>query len=136
MELRHMVEKRKHIRFTTRLPITTFFRDAEDRTFTENAVFSEDISAEGLRITYPQQLPKGTIIDLKLFLYYDPVPLSTQGKVVWSGKKKESRLAVIDNEDKEGHGLYWAGMQFININFFKRERILRWINKELTLEKI
>ena len=116
--------------------MTTFLNYNEDRPVTKDAIYSDDISAEGLRIICPQQLPKGSAIKLKLFLFSDLIPVFVEGKIVWSQKMKESREAFRDNEDKGDEGFCRAGMQLINIDSFERERIRRWIQKELTIVRV
>jgi len=125
-----MEERRKSRRYKVKLLIATVFHDDSGRIVTEESVFSHDISAEGLRLSCPSPLPKGRILDLKIFLFNDPIHLPTRGKVVWSNKKKTLEVAVSSKKTDSDEELYWAGIQFIDIDAFTRERILAWIRKE------
>lgn len=125
-----MVERRKYRRFKSRLLITTLYRDEHDKIVTENSVLSEDIGLGGLRLVFPRRLQKGKILDLKVFLFSDPIHLPARGKVMWSGEKQVLELATPDSVGGAEKELYWIGIQFIDIDAFHRERILRWIQKE------
>ena len=125
-----MVERRKYRRFKSRLLITTLYRDEHDKIVTENSVLSEDIGLGGLRLVFPRWLQKGKILDLKVFLFSDPIHLPARGKVMWSGEKQVLELATPDSVGGSEKELYWIGIQFIDIDAFHRERILRWIQKE------
>ena len=131
-----MIERRKHKRYKARLLITTVYRDERGKIVTEDSIFSEDISAGGLRIVFPRQLAKGKILDLKAFLFSDPIHLPARGKVVWSGEKQGLKLAVTDNRGKAGNELFWVGIEFIDIDPFTRDRIIRWIKKEFNVKEI
>lgn len=131
-----MLERRKYQRVKSKLLITTVYRDDKDKIVTQDSIFSEDISAGGLRILFPSRLAKDKILDLKVFLFADPIHLPAQGKVTWSDKKKELELAAAENKDKRQDQLFWAGIEFINIDSFTRERILRWIRKEFAVRGI
>jgi len=131
-----MIEKRAYRRFKTKVLITTVYRDKSDRIVTDEAIFSEDISRGGLRIVFPRQLPKGKILDLKVFLFSDPIHLPAHGKVAWSNKKQGLQLTSVDNREKPGEELFWVGVEFIDIDPFTRDRILRWIRKEFDLKEV
>ena len=120
----------------SRLLITTLYRDRHDKIITENSILSEDISLGGLRIVFPCRLQKGKILDLKVFLFSDPIHLPAKGKVMWSSEKQVLELATPDNSEKSEKELYWVGIQFIDIDDFHRERILRWIKKEFQVENL
>jgi len=131
-----MIEKRKYIRIPSKLLMMTFFENNKDRIVPDGVIYSDDISVEGLRMIYSQQLSKGTAIQLRLFLFSDPIPVFVQGKVVWSQKVNVDRgVFTNDTEIKNDHYCR-AGMQLINVNSFERERIRRWINKKLTMVKV
>jgi hypothetical protein len=38
-------------------------------------------------------------------------------------------VAVGDRKKKDDSEVYWMGIQFVNIDAFSRERIIRWIEK-------
>ncbi len=131
-----MIEKRKHRRFKAKLLLAVVYQDETGQINTQDSAFSEDISAGGLRISFPSQLPKDKILDLKVFLFADPIHLPAQGKVVWSEKKQGLELAAVRGKDKQKNELFWVGIEFINVDFFTQERILRWIKKEFGTKDI
>ncbi len=130
-----MTERRKEIRFKTNLLMSIVYRDEDNSIVTEEAIFSEDISAGGLRILFPHQLPKGKVLDLKLFLFSDPIHLPTQGKVVWSNRKQALEVKIADGKKKQGEEVFWVGIQFINVDQFTQQRILRWLKSEFNIKE-
>jgi len=128
-----MDERRKTRRYKGKLLIATVYRDDSGRIVTEDSIFSDDIGTEGLRISCPSLLPKGKILDLKVFLFHDAIHLPAQGKVVWSDKKQELEMVVSNKKTKSEGALYWAGIQFVDIDVFTRGRIMRWIRKEFSV---
>ena len=131
-----MVERRQYRRFKSGLVITTVYRDENNKIITEDSIVSEDIGAGGLRVMFPRRLPKDKVLDLKLFLFSDPIHLPAKGKVAWSSEKEVLELASSDGEGKKKSEIYWVGIQFIDIDEFNRERILRWIKKEFKVDAI
>jgi hypothetical protein len=124
-----MIERRKEQRFKKKLLIATMFRNEEGEMVVEDAVYSEDISVGGLRLNFPHQVAKGKILDLKLFFFSDPIHLPAQGKVVWSEKKQALEVAAGGKKKDADSELYWVGIQFIDIDTFSRDRIIRWVEK-------
>jgi c-di-GMP-binding flagellar brake protein YcgR len=124
-----MIERRKDKRLKNKLLIATMFRDETGNMVVEDSIYSEDISAGGLRLNFPFQMTKGKILDLKVFFFSDPIHLPAQGKVVWSKNKQGLEVAVSDTKKEADSELYWVGIQFVDIDAFSRERIIRWIEK-------
>jgi c-di-GMP-binding flagellar brake protein YcgR len=124
-----VLERRRDKRLKKQLLISTMFRDENGDMVVEENLYSEDISAGGLRLSFPYEMAKGKILDLKVFLFSDPVHLPAQGKVIWSKKKQALEVAVGDRKKKDDSEVYWMGIQFVNIDAFSRERIIRWIEK-------
>ena len=124
-----MIERRRDKRIKKQLLISTMFRDETGNMVVEDSIYSEDISAGGIRLNFPYQMAKGKILDLKVFLFADPIHLPAQGKVVWSEKKQALELTISDKQKEVGGERYWVGIQFIDIDQFSRERIIRWIEK-------
>ena len=124
-----MIERRKDKRCKKQLLISTMFRDDNGNMVVEDNLCCEDISAGGLRLSFPYEMAKGKILDLKVFLFSDPIHLPAQGKVVWSKKKQALEVAVGDKKKHSDSELYWIGIQFVNIDAFSRERIIRWLEK-------
>ena len=131
-----MLERRKYKRFKKKVLITTMYQDETSKMVVEDSIYSEDIGAGGLRLVFPYHIPKGKILDLKVFLFPDPILLPTQGKVVWSDKKQGLELAISDKKEQKEQELFWAGIQFINVDPFSQERILRWIKKEFNVSEV
>ena len=130
-----IIERRKDKRIKKQLLIATMFRDQAGNMVVEDNVYSVDISAGGLRLNFPYEMAKGKILDLKVFLFSDPIHLPAQGKVIWSKKKQALEIAVGNKDKKPESELYWMGIQFVNIDAFSRERIIRWIEKGVEEEE-
>ena len=130
-----IIERRREKRFKKQLLITTMFRDDTGNMVVEDNLYCEDISASGLRLNFPYEMAKGKIIDLKVFFFSDPIHLPAQGKVIWSKKKQALEVAVGGKKKDEEGELYWMGIQFVNIDSFNRERIMRWIEKGFVEDK-
>jgi hypothetical protein len=77
-----VLERRRDKRLKKQLLISTMFRDENGDMVVEENLYSEDISAGGLRLSFPYEMAKGKILDLKVFLFSDPVHLPAQGKVI------------------------------------------------------
>lgn len=130
-----VIERRRDKRFKKQLLITTMFRDDTGNMVVEDNLYSADISAGGLRINFPYEMAKGKIVDLKVFFFSDPIHMPAKGKVIWSKKKQALEVAVGDKGKKDEGELYWMGIQFVNIDAFNRERIIRWIEKGFAEDK-
>lgn len=131
-----MVERRKFRRFKGNLVITTVYRNESDKIVSEDFVVSEDVGMGGMRIVFPHRLPKGKIVDLKVFLFSDPIFLPATGRVMWSSKRDVAEVSTQDNGVPVENGQYWIGIQFIDIDQFHRQRILRWIKKEFQVVEV
>ena len=133
-----MDERRRWRRYEGKLLIATIYHDDSGKIVTEESLFSHDISTGGLRLSLPFPLPTGKVLDLKVYVFSDPVPAPVQGKVTWFNKKEgsEADLSGKKTESRKAKELYWAGVQFVNIDMFTRGRILRWIKKEFGVEEL
>ncbi len=112
-----MEEKRKFIRLE--LPIEVKYRISIDPVV-ENKSLSKDISAGGLRMILKEKLPPGLLLEIKINIPDDERLISTSGEIVWQDE------IVIDREVK-----YETGIRFVNISTEDREKISRYIRKEL-----
>jgi c-di-GMP-binding flagellar brake protein YcgR len=130
-----MVERRQFKRFKSNLMITTVYRDEADNIIVEDSIISEDIGAGGIKVVFPRRLPKDKILDLKVFLFSDPIPLSAKGKVVWSQEKEKLEVRVDAVNAQENKQIFWAGIQFVDIEPFTQERIIRLIKKEFNSQE-
>jgi len=132
-----MVERRKNKRFPSKLLITTVYRDEMNKVIMDDSIFTEDIGIGGMRLAFPRPLPRGKILDLKVFLFADPIHLPAQGRVIWSNKKQGLELVAANksDKDKQKNELFWVGIQFVNIDAFTQDRILQWIKKEFNTDE-
>jgi hypothetical protein len=128
-----MEERRRHKRFKHKLLITVVSRDENDNIFAESEIYSEDVSLGGLRLAVPRQQVKGGIIDMKIFLFPDTIHLPASGKVVWSDRKQGLEVKIDEQNHDNSDDIFWSGIQFVNIDEFTRERIIRWIKKEFNV---
>ena len=87
-----MAEKRKHKRFKSKLLVVTIHHDEKDKIVVNDEIYSEDIGAGGIRIAFPKKLPKGKIVDLKLFLFSDLL-ISNRDKL----KTANSFIIILNN---------------------------------------
>jgi|GEM_PF-1478263 len=125
-------EKRKHSRIDSKLVVFVIYKlkqEGRDILVEEHAL-SDDISEGGVRIVLPKELSKDKPLDLKVFLFSDPIPLPAKGKVVWSGERQRLEIKS-KSASKEGTGkTYWIGIQFIEVDPDTQERIIRVVKKE------
>jgi len=125
-------EKRKHSRVDSKLVVFVIYKlkqEGRDMLVEEHAI-SDDISEGGVRIVSPKELSKDKQLDLKVFLFSDPIPLPAKGKVAWSGERQRLEIKS-KSASKEGTGkTYWAGIQFIDVDPDTQERIVRVVKKE------
>ena len=131
-----MDEKRKSRRFKSKLLVVTIFNDENDKIVVNDDIFSEDISSGGVRIAFPQKIPKGKIVDLKLFMFSDPISLPAKGKVIWCTQKQGLKVAYDQKNPVDAERLYWVGVQFVNVDSFTRDRLLRWIKKDFDVKEV
>jgi len=128
-----MVEQRKYRRFKSKMLVVTIYRDENGKININDEVFSEDISAAGIKIIFPRQLPRGQLLDLKLYLFSDPINLPAEGRVVWCKETQNLEIAL-DTDKEKNNKLFWVGVQFINVDSFTRQRLLRWIKRNFEVE--
>jgi len=131
-----MAEKRKHKRFKSKLLVVTIHHDEKDKIVVNDEIYSEDIGAGGIRIAFPKKLPKGKIVDLKLFLFSDPISLPAKGKVIWCAQKQGLKVEYDKKNSSDAGSVYWVGVQFVNVDPFTRNRLLRWIKKDFNVKEI
>ncbi len=124
-------EKRKYQRVRENLVLSVIYKAEDSGLQTELHTVTEDIGAGGIRFVLPNQLPKDRLLDMKLFLFADPIPLYARGKVKWL---KEGEGLKVKAEKfftkKKTRKAYWIGVEFIDIEPFTRRRILQLIKRE------
>lgn len=116
--------------------MTTVYRNDADKIVTEDSIVSEDVGVGGVRVRFPHRLPMGKIIDLKVFFFSDPIPLPAKGRVMWSSEREVFETPAQEKGDQSNKEFYWMGIQFVDIDAFHRERILRWIKREFQMESL
>lgn len=103
-----MAERRKHLRFNTPLAI-------EYKTLTLNPLFgktlAKDLSREGIRLGFEQNIPVGTALEISLTVPGDNLPVFATGRIAWA-----------DGLD--------AGLKLTKITAKDRARILEYVYQE------
>lgn len=79
--------------------------DLEFRTLTLNPIFgktlAKDLSREGMRVGFKQNVPSGTPIELCMNVPGDNLPVFATGKVAWAdGLEAGIRLTKISQHDR------------------------------------
>ena len=130
------IERRKSRRVYKQLVISVVYKsEYEGRDiFVEEYALTEDIGAGGVRIILPRHLPRDKSVDLKIYLFSDPIHLPTRGRVVWSSEKKKFEIKLNSSPKYTSEKKYWIGIQFVEIDPVTQDRIIRMVKKEF-LEK-
>ncbi len=113
--------------------VTLIYKDREGFRI-EEVVMGEDISEGGVRIVIPRNIPRDEELNLKVYMFSDPIPLPAKAKIAWSQKRECPKIEKSDLGAAEEE-LYWAGIQFIDVDSFTRERIIRWVKREIQERK-
>ena len=103
-----MDEKRRYMRFDTSL-------DLECVSPVAAAVTSKNISREGLCFSTDKAFSVGSLLDIKLNVPGDNVPVFAQAEVAWS------------REFSQGVGNFDTGARFIKITGLDRSRLLEFV---------
>lgn len=122
-----MEDKRAYRADKKTVVYVVYKKDGE--TLMERSAAGQDISQGGMKLSLPKNIAKGEEVDLKIHVFSDPIPVSIKGKIVWSGKKAANPFSDESRENDEKNIEYLTGIEFINIDQFTRERILRWVNE-------
>ena len=127
------MERRKYARINKKLVIYVVYRGTQHGRDiqVEEHTLTEDIGAGGARIILPSGLPKDKPLNLKIFLFSDPLPLPAKGKVVWSEEKQGIEVKVNSHSKSDSEKRYWIGIQFVEIDPFTMERILHLVKREI-----
>ena len=126
------LERRKSKRINRQLVISVIYKSKQEGRdiLVEEYAFIEDIGAGGVRIILPEQLPKDKPVDLKLFLFSDPIPLPARGRAVWSKVKQRFEIKLNAAPKFDSGKKYWIGIQFVEIDPVTQERIIRMIKED------
>jgi len=125
-------EKRKSKRINKQLVISVIYKSKQEGRdiLVEEHAFTEDIGAGGVRIILPEQLPKDKPVDLKLFLFSDPIPIPARGRAVWSRERQKFEIKLNKSPNSYLQKRYWIGIQFVEIDPVTQERIIRLVKKD------
>ena len=100
-----MVERRKYKRFMATL-------DVEYCALTQNPIFgkalAKDLSREGIRFDLKEAVPAGTMVEMRMNVPGDNLPVFATGKIAW-----------MDGLD--------VGVKLTKINHVDRARILEYV---------
>ena len=126
------IERRKFKRIKKQLVISVIYKSKQEGRdiLLEEHTFTEDIGAGGVRVILPEQLPKDKPVDLKLFLFSDPIPLPASGRAVWSKAKQKFEIKLNTSPSSHLQKRYWIGIQFVEIDPVTQERIIRLVKKD------
>lgn len=125
-------ERRVHHRVNTKLVVFVIYKlrqEGRDILVEERAV-SDDISEGGVRILLPEELSRDKKLEVKVFLFSDPIPLPAKGRVVWSGEKQRLEIKSRPGSKEGVTKTFWAGIQFIEIDPETQDRIIRLVRNE------
>lgn len=125
MEVRE--ERREFLRVDDIVPVTyrklTKPLDPKDP---RNAM-RKDISGGGVRLITDEELPKGTVLELKFQLpdVHSPTVITVLGEVVWTQKIQE-----------EGKTKYASGVAYVNIAESERRKIIQYVFEKHRRQKL
>ena len=111
------IEKRKFPRANISCKISTVFGE---RLLVFNC-HTENIGEGGAGVTLEEKLNISTIVDIELFLNKE-IPIRCKGKIVWSSEMKPVGISP---------RLFNTGIEFIGIDDYSREEIIRLVNSFL-----
>lgn len=116
-----MIEKRKYMRFEVAVDIE--YMVPGNGIPVEGISVTKDLSREGMQVALNRRLVPGTELEIKLRISGDAAPIYAKGAIVWINKA-------------ETKGEPNAGIKFIQISPFDRNRILEHVYKEWVEKKI
>jgi len=117
-----LIEKRKFPRVNITCKISVTFAD---RLLVFNT-HTENISAAGIRIILQEKLNISTMLDIELFLLGKEIPIRSKGRVVWADEITPVGIR---------HRLFDTGIEFIEINDYNREEIIKFVADLLAQER-
>ena len=105
-------EQRNFYRWIKSLVIS--YSDSHNEQVTKLAA-TENISGGGLQVLLAQELKKDALVEIKIELVFDSIPIIATCKVVF----------INSEEDR-----FRTGLQFVKIDDFEKERLLRYLREE------
>ena len=116
------IEKRKFPRVNITCKLSVVFAD---RLLVFNT-HTENMSAAGIRVILQEKLNISTMVDIDLFLLGKEIPIRCKGRVVWANEITPVGIR---------HRLFDTGIEFIEINDYNREEIIKFVNDLLAQER-
>jgi len=105
-------EQRNFYRWIKSLIIS--YADPHNEQVTKLAA-TENISEGGLQVFLAQELKKDLLVEIKIELVFDSIPIIATCKVVFVSCEKDR---------------FRTGLQFVKIEDFQKERLLRYLKEE------
>lgn len=111
--------RRKYLRLT--IPLKVAYRRWEDAQ-QDHASQSVDLSAEGIRLSLPNQLKVGDRLELRLELPKAPNPVHILGEIVWVTESKEGgydtgvRFQQFEEDNKNTFLKYFCELLYERLN--------------------
>ncbi|MBL7085088.1 MAG: PilZ domain-containing protein [Candidatus Omnitrophica bacterium] len=97
-----MQERRRYVRLNIALEVSYTIQGREGA---QHKAVTKNISPNGARFVVGEELPKGTVIDLKIKILTRTESIPVKAKVIWTKKETE-----------QGEAAYDAGLEFIQIS--------------------
>ena len=111
--MQESAERRKYFRADLPLKVNYTVIDAP---VGYKQISIKDIGAGGMRLPFKEELAPGTLLDIQLELTKEQKSISLKARVIWV-------RPIIDNRDYP----YEAGLEFIDLDFAKRNMINNYI---------
>ncbi len=124
------IDRRKSQRLEKRMTLSVIYKSEEENIQVEEYTITHNISRKGARIILPAGLPKDKLLNLKIFLFSDPIAIPAKARVVWSEKKENIDIELSSSKLSSREKVYWIGIEFIDIDEFTQGRIIRFVEKE------
>jgi len=105
-------EQRGYPRWIKNLIIT--YSTLQGERVTDTAL-SVNISSGGMQLFLTYQLEEGELVEIKIELTHDSIPILATGRVVYAGLEGK---------------LYKTGLEFVQIEDFQRLRLLRYLKEK------
>lgn len=110
------IQRREYVRVQMALPVDVTFRlEDMDKDETVKAL-TTDLSAGGVRLNLPRNIPAGTTVDLHI-VPTDHPPYQIRGRIVHAGQHE-------NGPDKYPH---WAAVEFLNVSTALRNDLTQFV---------
>jgi c-di-GMP-binding flagellar brake protein YcgR len=120
-------ERREFLRVDDIVPVTYKKMVSPQDPLDPRGAMRKDISGGGIRLITNEELPKGTILELKFQLpdVPNPTEIKVLGEVVWTQKIEE-----------EGKTKYASGVAYVNIAESERRKIIQYVFNKHRRQKL